>query len=380
MIKFLDLKAINNKYQSEMLERFSDILDNSNYILGEEVTKFEREFSNYCNTSQCIGVGNGLDALALILKGYDIKAGDEVIVPAFTYIATILAITATGAKPVLIEPDIYTFNIDVNVIERHINENTKAIMVVHLYGNVVEMDKIWLLAKKYNLKVIEDAAQSHGGGLHGRKVGSLGDAAAFSFYPGKNLGALGDGGAITTNDKILAERIRALRNYGSSKKYINILKGVNSRLDEIQASFLRVKLPFLDRDNELRRNVAKFYCENIKNPIIRLPKMPKDDKNHVWHLFVIRVPNRSDFQQYMTSKGVETLVHYPIAPHKQKAYEELNEYSYPITESLSKEVVSLPISPVITQDQMDYIVFLVNSYIEPNNNLEKASLIKKEIG
>ena len=367
MIKFLDLKSINNRYQSEMLESFSAILDNSNYILGEEVTKFEREFSNYCNTSQCIGVGNGLDALALILKGYDIKAGDEVIVPAFTYIATILAITATGATPVLIEPDINTFNIDVNLIERHINENTKAIMVVHLYGNVVEMDKIWLLAKKYNLKVIEDAAQSHGGVLHGRKVGSLGDAAAFSFYPGKNLGALGDGGAITTNDKILAERIRALRNYGSSKKYINILKGVNSRLDEIQASFLRVKLPFLDRDNEIRRNVAKFYCENIKNPIIRLPKMPKDDKNHVWHLFVIRVPNRSDFQQYMTSNGVETLVHYPIAPHKQKAYEELNECSYPITELLSKEVVSLPISPAITQDQMDYIVFLVNSYIEPNS-------------
>ena len=364
MIKFLDLKAINNRYQTEMLQSFGDLLENSRYILGEEVTKFEQEFSNYCNTTHCIGVGNGLDALSLILKGYDIKEGDEVIVPAHTYIASILAITSTGATPILIEPDINTFNIDVNLIESHINENTKAIMVVHLYGMAVDMDKIWLLAKKYNIKIIEDAAQSHGAELHGRKVGSLGDAAAFSFYPGKNLGALGDGGVVTTNDNTLADRIRALRNYGSFKKYLHVNKGVNSRLDEIQASLLRIKLPTLDSDNEIRRKIARFYCENIKNSNIIFPQIPLDERSHVWHLFVVRVQNRSAFQKYMISNGVETLVHYPVAPHKQEAYKELNEFSYPITELLSREVVSLPISPVLSKEQLEYVVFLVNNYYE----------------
>nr|WP_019241434.1 MULTISPECIES: DegT/DnrJ/EryC1/StrS family aminotransferase [Bacillus] len=367
MIKFLDLEAINNRHQSDIQESFQRVLQNSRYILGEEVTKFELEFSKYCNTNHCIGVGNGLDALSLILKAYDIKEGDEVIVPAHTYIATILAITSTGATPILIEPDINTLNIDLSLIERHINENTKAIMVVHLYGRVVEIDKLISLAKKHNIKIIEDAAQSHGAELHGRKAGSLGDAAAFSFYPGKNLGALGDGGAVTTNDDDLANRIKALRNYGSFKKYKNIFKGVNSRLDEIQASFLRIKLPLLERDNERRREIARFYCDNIKNLHITLPQMPNEESNHVWHLFVVRVKNRSDFMEYLLSNGIETLVHYPIPVHKQNAYEELNELSYPISELISREVVSLPISPVLSNEELKHIVFIVNNYNQQNS-------------
>lgn len=362
MIKFLDLKAVNDRIHKETLEYFKGFLEDSNFILGEQVSKFEAEFAQYCNTSTCIGVGNGLEALTLILKGYDIKEGDEVIVPGNTYIATILAITSTGATPVLIEPNIETFNIDVNLIENHITKNTKAIMLVHLYGRCVDMDLIWSIGKKYNVKIIEDAAQAHGAMINGRRVGSLGDAAAFSFYPGKNLGAIGDGGAITSNDKLLAARIKALRNYGSFEKYIHILKGVNSRLDELQAGFLRLKLPTLDSDNEKRREIAQYYCENINNPNIILPKIPKDEKNHVWHLFVIRVANRSDFQKYMISKGIETMVHYPIAPHKQKAYSELREFTLPITELLAREVVSLPLSPVMTQEQIDFVALNVNNY------------------
>ena len=385
MVKFLDLKAVNERHCKEMVEFFKKFLDQSYYILGEEVTNFEEEFSKYCQVPYCIGVGNGLDALSLILRGYEIKEGDEVIVPANTYIATILAITSTGATPVLVEPDEETYNINVNEIESHITKNTKAILIVHLYGRSVEVEKVWEIAKKYNLKIIEDAAQAHGAKVNGERVGSLGDAAAFSFYPGKNLGALGDGGAVTTNDKFLANRIKSMRNYGSIEKYVHELKGVNSRLDEIQAGLLRIKLPLLDSDNERRRNVAKFYCENIKNPIVSLPRMPADEKSHVWHLFVIRVRDRHHFQQYMSANGVETLIHYPNAPHKQKAYEELNDCVFPIAELMAKEVVSLPMSPVITQEQLGYIVSLVNRYKGScqdriNNQLEKASLLKNEIG
>ena len=370
MIKFLDIKAVNDRYYSETIEYFKDFLERSNYILGEQVSKFESEFAHYCQTSYCIGVGNGLDALSLILKGYDIEEGDEVIVPGNTFIATILAITSTGATPIIIEPDEETFNIDVNEIENHITEKTKAIMVVHLYGRCVEMELIWSIAKKYDLKIIEDAAQAHGARIDGRRVGSLGDAAAFSFYPGKNLGGMGDGGAITTNDKHLANQIKALRNYGSNKKYVNLFKGVNSRLDELQAGFLRLKLSNLDSDNEIRRNIAKYYLEKIDNTHINLPKMPKDEESHVWHLFVIRVKNRDSFQEYMMSKGIETMVHYPIAPHKQEAYKELNGMSLPVTELLAKEVVSLPISPVITKEQIDCIVSAVNSYrVKENTEL-----------
>lgn len=362
MIKFLDLNKINNRFYKETATHFEEFLNNSNYILGDAVNKFETEFASFCNARYCIGVGNGLDALSLILKGYDIKEGDEVIVPANTYIATILAITSTGATPILVEPDENTYNINSDLIEKYITKNTKAIIIVHLYGQVVEMEKILSLAKQYNIKIIEDAAQAHGALYNGQRVGSLGDAAGFSFYPGKNLGALGDAGAITTNDPTLAKRVKILRNYGSQQKYIHVLKGVNSRLDELQAGFLGIKLPFLDMDNHKRSIVAKFYSEYINNDIIKLPKMPKDEKSHVWHLFVVRVPNRSDFQQYMSLNGVETLVHYPIPPHKQEAYKEWNQLSYPITETLSREVVSLPISPVMTQEQIVHVVTVVNNY------------------
>ncbi|WP_449621675.1 DegT/DnrJ/EryC1/StrS family aminotransferase [Robertmurraya sp. Marseille-Q9965] len=362
MIKFLDLQAINQRFYAEMVERFKKFATNSRYILGDEVALFEQEFADYCQTTHCIGVGNGLDALALILKGYDIKQGDEVIVPANTFIATLLAISSTGATPVLIEPDISTFNIDGDLIETYINKNTKAIIVVHLYGMVADMRKIWSLAKKYNIKIIEDAAQAHGAEIQGHRVGSLGDAAAFSFYPGKNLGALGDGGAITTNDDALAEKIKALRNYGSFEKYIHVYKGINSRLDEIQASLLRIKLPLLDSDNEIRRTIAEYYCKNIKNPNVILPQLPTNKRNHVWHLFVVRVQNRNSFQKYMLDNGVETLIHYPLAPHKQEAYTELNAFSYPLTEKISSEVVSLPLSPVLSNEQIERVVFLVNDY------------------
>lgn len=362
MIKFLDLSKINNRFYKETATHFEEFLNNSNYILGDAVKKFETEFASFCNARYCIGVGNGLDALSLILKGYDIKEGDEVIVPANTYIATILAITSTGATPILVEPNENTYNINSDLIEKYITKNTKAIIIVHLYGQVVEMEKILSLAKQYNIKIIEDAAQAHGALYNGKRVGSLGDAAGFSFYPGKNLGALGDAGAITTNDPTLAERVKVLRNYGSQQKYIHVLKGVNSRLDELQAGFLSIKLPFLEMDNHKRSIVAKFYSEYINNDIIKLPKMPKDEKSHVWHLFVVRVPNRSDFQQYMSLNGVETLVHYPIPPHKQEAYKEWNQLSYPITETLSREVVSLPISPVMTQEQIVHVVTVVNNY------------------
>jgi len=362
MIKFLDLSKINNRFYKETATHFEEFLNNSNYILGDAVKKFETEFASFCNARYCIGVGNGLDALSLILKGYDIKEGDEVIVPANTYIATILAITSTGATPILVEPNENTYNINSDLIEKYFTKNTKAIIIVHLYGQVVEMEKILSLAKQYNIKIIEDAAQAHGALYNGKRVGSLGDAAGFSFYPGKNLGALGDAGAITTNDPTLAERVKVLRNYGSQQKYIHVLKGVNSRLDELQAGFLSIKLPFLEMDNHKRSIVAKFYSEYINNDIIKLPKMPKDEKSHVWHLFVVRVPNRSDFQQYMSLNGVETLVHYPIPPHKQEAYKEWNQLSYPITEILSREVVSLPISPVMTQEQIVHVVTVVNNY------------------
>lgn len=377
MVEFLALSKINNRFHKETVNYLKEFLDDSNYILGESVGNFEREFAIFCNSSYCIGVGNGLEALSLILKGYGIKEGDEVIVPANTYIATILAITSTGATPILVEPNEETYNINAELIEKYITQKTKAIMIVHLYGQVVRMDKIWEIAKQYNIKIIEDAAQSHGAIYNGQKVGSLGDAAGFSFYPGKNLGALGDGGAITTNDPVLAEKVKALRNYGSHQKYINVLKGINSRLDEIQAGFLRIKLPYLDNDNEKRRSIAQFYCNHINNNLIKLPKMPSDEENHVWHLFVVRVHNRKHFQQYMTSNGVETLVHYPIPPHKQEAYKEWNELSFPITEAISREVVSLPISPVMTQEEVNYIVSVVNNYCL---NEKQQTIYLEELG
>ncbi len=366
MVSFLDLKKLNSKYQPQISQATARVVDSGWYILGKEVEAFENDFAQYCGAKHCLGVANGLDALILIFCAYKelglMNDGDEVIVPANTYIASILAISANNLKPVLVEPNIATYNIDPDLIEAKITSRTKAILAVHLYGRACEMDKINAIAKKYNLKVVEDSAQAHGAFCDNKRVGNLGDASGFSFYPGKNLGALGDGGAITTNDDKLAEVIKALRNYGSHQKYQNIYKGFNSRLDEMQAAILQVKLPYLDAENQQRREIAKFYCQNIKNPKITLPKYPENEQSNVWHLFVIRAKDRDDLQKYLLENGVQTVIHYPIAPHKQKAYEELSNLELPITEKIHNEVLSLPISPELTMVEAQKIIEAVNSY------------------
>ena len=361
MIKFLDLYKINEQYRSEIDCYFNKVMDKGWYLLGDENTSFCNAFAKYCGTKYALGVANGLDALNLIIKAYGFGPGDEIIVPANTYIASILAISENGCKPILVEPDINTYNINPNLIEKAITPKTKAIMVVHLYGQAVEMETIWRLAEKYNLKIIEDSAQAHGAMYKGRRVGNLGDASGFSFYPGKNLGCLGDGGAITTNDEELYLKIKAIANYGSDKKYVNIYKGVNSRLDELQAAVVNVKLPYLDEDNNKRRKIANYYIKNINNPLIVLPKSPKENM-HVWHLFVIRTENRDKLQSYLQANGIQTLIHYPIPVHKQEAYKEWGNLSYPISEKIHKEVLSLPISPVITSDEMIKVVEVINEY------------------
>ncbi|OQM46892.1 MULTISPECIES: DegT/DnrJ/EryC1/StrS family aminotransferase [Anoxybacillaceae] len=363
MIPFLDLRAVNVQYEEKIKEAINRTINSGWYILGEEVERFEMEFAKYCGVKHAIGVANGLDALTLILKAYEIGKGDEVIVPANTYIATILSISANGATPVLVEPKINSYNIDPTQIEKQITSRTKAIMTVHLYGQVANMDAIKHIAQKYNLKIIEDAAQAHGAVYNGRRVGSLGNAAGFSFYPGKNLGALGDGGAITTNDDELADRLRALRNYGSYEKYQNLFKGLNSRLDEMQAAILRVKLKYLDMDNEKRRQIAEYYLNHIKNEEVVLPVVENGNRlSHVWHLFVVRVENRDKFQEYLTQNGIQTAIHYPIPPHKQKAYEEWNNCCLRITEEIHRTVVSLPMSPVLKLEDVKKIVEVVNNY------------------
>lgn len=363
MIPFLDLKKINLQYKEEIEEAMARVLESGWYILGKEVASFEEEFAQYCGVKHCIGVANGLDALTLIIRAYGFGPGDEIIVPANTYIASILAISANGATPILTEPDISTYNINPSLIEEKITERTKAILVVHLYGQAANMDPILQIAKKYNLKIIEDAAQAHGARYNGKRVGSLGDAAGFSFYPGKNLGALGDGGAITTNDDELADRLRALRNYGSHEKYKNLFKGVNSRLDEIQAAILRTKLKYLDKDNGKRRQIAEYYLNHIKNKKIILPMIENGNHlSHVWHLFVVRVENRDEFQEYLKEKGIQTLIHYPIPPHKQKAYQELNNRIFSISEQIHETIISLPISPVLSLEDAKKVVEIVNCY------------------
>lgn len=361
MIKFLDLHKINERFRKETDERIKNILDRGWYLLGEEDSKFEKDFAGFCGVKHCIGCANGLDALNLIIKGYGFSDGDEIIVPANTYIASILAISENGCKPVLVEPDINTYNINPDLIEENITVKTKAIMIVHLYGQAVQTEKIIQIAKKYNLKVIEDSAQAHGAYYNGKRTGNLGDASGFSFYPGKNLGCMGDGGCVTTNDDELAFKIRALANYGSDRKYHHIFKGINSRLDEIQAAILDVKLPYLDEDNEKRRKISKFYRENIKNPKIILPET-YDEKAHVWHVFVLRCENRDDFQKYLESNGIQTNIHYPTPPHKQGAYSEWNGLSYPITEKIHREVISIPISPVLTEEEVQKVVEVINKY------------------
>lgn len=361
MIKFLDLHKINEQYRSEIDNRLKMVLDSGWYLQGEQNRLFTHNFARFCKTEYALGVANGLDALNLIIRGYGFGVGDEIIVPANTYIASILAISQSGCQPVLVEPNILTYNLDPNLLEAKITHRTKAIMVVHLYGQAMQMNMVWELAKKYNLKVIEDAAQAHGAQYQGIRVGNLGDASAFSFYPGKNLGALGDAGAITTNDVQLFENIRALANYGSDYKYHHIYKGVNSRLDEIQAAILDVKLVYLDEDNAKRRIIAKYYQENIKNPLVELPQTYDEDA-HVWHVFAVRTKHRKTLADHLDKHQVQTNIHYPTAPHKQLAYAELSSLVLPITEKIHAEVLSLPISPVMTLEEASYVAECVNEF------------------
>lgn len=359
MIKFLDLHKITAKYEAEIQEAVNRVVHSGWYLQGKENENFERNYAKYIGTDYAIGVANGLDALRLILRAYIelglMQEGDEIIVPANTYIATILAITDNKLVPVLIEPALNNYEIDDSRIEAAITPKTKGIMIVHLYGQCAYTEKIGQICQKYRLKLIEDNAQAHGCRWQEKRTGSLGDAAGHSFYPGKNLGALGDAGAVTTDNKELADTIRALANYGSHKKYIFKYSGLNSRLDEIQAAVLDVKLRHLDADNELRKEVARFYLENIKHPDIILPQVLNRDA-HVFHLFPIRSKQRDKLQTYLSEQGIQTLIHYPIPPHKQECYKNWNNLSYPITEQIHREELSLPISPVLTKEETQKIV------------------------
>jgi dTDP-4-amino-4,6-dideoxygalactose transaminase len=366
MIKFLDLKKINAPYENAFQEKLKTVLAGGWYILGNEVKEFETNFASYYGTKHCIGVGNGLDALILIFKGYiqlgKLKKGDEVIVPANTYIASILAVLQADLVPVLVEPKLDTYNINPDLILKKITTKTKAILAVHLYGQLAEMDAINEIANQNNLLVVEDSAQAHGAFLsENRMSGNISDAAAFSFYPGKNLGALGDGGAVTTNDAELAQIIQSMRNYGSETKYYTDYIGINSRLDELQAAFLNVKFPHLDDDNIKRKEIAKRYLSNIKNDKFSLPFWDLSG-NHVFHLFVIRTKNRDELLRYLSDKGIQTMIHYPIPPHKQMAFSDWNHLSFPITEKIHNEVLSLPMSPVLTKEEVDFIISILNQY------------------
>jgi dTDP-4-amino-4,6-dideoxygalactose transaminase len=369
LIKFLDLKRINDSYEPGLSKAIRRVLDSGWYLLGEEVKSFEEEYAGFTGTRHCIGVANGLDALRLILRAYIelgmMKEGDEIIMPANSFIATALAVTDNRLVPVLIEPDIGTYNIDPYRIREKITGRTKGIMIVHLYGLNAMHPEIQRLTAEYNLRLIEDNAQAQGCFYGEKRTGSLGDAAGNSFYPGKNLGALGDAGAVTTSDDEMAGVIRALANYGSREKYLNIYQGYNSRLDEIQAAILRVKLARLDDDNRRRREIARFYLENISQPEIVLPvhNGPDDEGlDHVWHLFVIRTGVRERFRQYLQDNGIQTIIHYPVPPHKQKAYKAWNNLSFPVTEKIHDEVVSLPISPVMTKEEAGRVAEVINKF------------------
>ena len=376
MIPFLDLGRVNAKYRAGLDAAAKRVLDSGWYLLGEECKAFEREFAAYCGVKHAIGCANGLDALKLVIQAMGFGPGDEVIAPANTYIASLTAISANGVTPVLVEPDVNTYLIDPAKIEEKVTPRTKAIMVVHLYGRVCAMDAISAIARKHDLKVIEDCAQAHGafggGGLatgDARRVGGLGDAAGFSFYPSKNLGCLGDGGAVTTNDDELAKKVRSLRNYGSDVKYHFPYRGTNSRLDEIQAAWLRVKLPHLDADNARRAEIAARYCREITNPAITLPDNRTVEQSNnrtflsnVWHVFPVRTERRDEFQAYLTEKGVQTVIHYPIPPHCQPAYTEWHGLKLPITEKIHETIISLPISPVMTDDEVSEVIAAVNEW------------------
>ena len=366
MINFLNLHKINARFEKEFKNKFNDFLDSGHYILGEEVQKFETDFAQYCGTKHGIGTANGLDALILIFRAYTelgkLKPKHEVIVPANTYIATILSILHSGLTPILVEPDEKTFNISPDEIVKHISLKTKAILAVHLYGQLADMVAINNIAKSHNLLVIEDAAQAHGASnFVGSKAGNLSDAAGFSFYPSKNLGCLGDGGAVTTNDKDLADCIKLMRNYGSAVKYENEIVGVNSRLDELQAAFLNIKLKTLDDDNQKRQQIAKQYFSKIKNKRLELP-FYDGSRNHVFHLFVIRVSDRDDFTNHLNENKIGWLIHYPIPPHKQKAFTDFNGLNFPITEKIHKSVVSIPINPVLEEHEVLRVIEVLNNY------------------
>lgn len=371
MIPFLDLKAINAQYRNELIEACTRVIDSGWYIAGNELAQFEQAFASYCGTKHAIGVANGLDALILTLRAWKelgkLKDGDEVIVPSNTYIASILAISANDLVPVLVEPDLATYNLCPKQTEAAITAKTRAILPVHLYGQLADMPAIMAIAQRHNLLVLEDSAQAHGAELNGKKAGNWGDASGFSFYPGKNLGALGDAGAVTTNDDQLAETLRALRNYGSHEKYKNLFQGTNSRLDEIQAAMLSVKLKHLDSEIAHRRKVAAAYLEGITNPAIILPiQNSKLDtqryESHVWHLFVVRSKQRDALQTYLADQGIQTLIHYPTPPHHQQAYKEWNTESYSVSEMIHQQVISLPMGSTITNEQIAAIISACNSF------------------
>jgi dTDP-4-amino-4,6-dideoxygalactose transaminase len=362
-IPFADFKYMHQEIRDETIAAFTKIYDKGWFIKGEQVTLFEKEFTNYCGTKYAIGCSNGLDALYLILRAYNIGPGDEVIIPSHTFIATALAVTYTGAKPVLVENDIETYNIETSLIESKINSKTKAIIAVHLYGQCADMKPIIELGKKYNLKIIEDAAQAHGATYYDKKAGNLGDVAGFSFYPGKNLGALGDGGAVTTNDEELANKVRALANYGSVEKYVHNYKGTNSRLDEVQAGLLRVKLKNLDRWNSRRQEIANLYLNGITNNKIIKPIVASYN-DHVWHIFAVRTEQRDKLQQYLIDNEIHPLIHYPIAIHNQKAYQDEGfvKKDYPIAEIIADQELSLPMYYGMTDSEVDYVINTINKY------------------
>lgn len=370
MINFLDLQAINSQYQQELKDACARVIDSGWYIMGNELAQFEAEFAAYCGTKYAIGVANGLDALILTIRAWKelgkLKAGDEVIVQANTYIASVLAITENGLVPILVEPNPTTYNLEPEIVRKAITAKTKLILPVHLYGQISPMQEIMALAKEFNLLVLEDCAQSHGAEINGKRAGNWGDAAGFSFYPGKNLGALGDAGAITTNDDELALAIKALRNYGSHQKYENLYQGVNSRLDEIQAAMLRVKLNHLEVETARRQQVAQVYRTGITNPLIILPQVT-DELTHVWHLFVVRCEQREALQQFLAAEGIQTLIHYPIPPHKQHAYQYMNSQVLPLTELIHQQVLSIPISSVMTDEDVIYVINVINQFNNIHN-------------
>lgn len=363
-IPFVDFTPMHEEIKQELKLMFEDVLDKEIFIQGDQCNKFEKAFANYCETKHCVGVASGLDAIYLILKALNIKQGDEVIIPSNTFIATALAVTYTGATPVFVEPDIHTYNINPHLIEKCITKRTKAIIAVHLQGRPADMDSINEIARLHHLYVVEDAAQAHGAIYKGKKVGSLSDAAAFSFYPGKNLGALGDGGAVVSNNEDLIKKIRALGNYGSDYKYHHIYQGTNSRLDELQAAFLNIKLNKLDQWNHTRNMIAKKYIDEITNPLIVTPLRATKDYGHVYHVFVIRCQKRNELENYLDQHGIMTVKHYPIPMHLQEAYVSLGfqKGDYPIAEEISETVISIPMYYGMTNEQIKYIIDVINSF------------------